>query len=262
MSKLTDLNILVLQDDEKIHFRTPVNVTKEGIFTTTLPNEAYNAIGAYGLNLRVNRLGKPGYFEDKTLDGLRKQIEDVVRDALSKELVEDKIVIKYQIRTRAAYVVDEDGEIIPNGYWCKDHRSFEENRAVWHDGNDNFPGQNFTPSLMVYAIPFWKKHYVYKSGKEYVKYMRYEKKGKSNSSVDWLASQVNVVPDDRTYAPKKIDLLPEVDATEENAAILKKMVMLINTANELFTGLNEPVNLIELAKRSMLPELPEIFQNK
>ena len=44
MPKLKDLNILHIQDGERIQFRTPVNVTKEGLFTTTLPNEAYNAI--------------------------------------------------------------------------------------------------------------------------------------------------------------------------------------------------------------------------
>ena len=33
-----------------------------------------------------SRFGKPGYFEDKTLDGLQKQFDDLVREALSRTL--------------------------------------------------------------------------------------------------------------------------------------------------------------------------------
>lgn len=39
MAKLTDLWICLLLDDQKINFKTPVSVTKEGVFTTTLPYE-------------------------------------------------------------------------------------------------------------------------------------------------------------------------------------------------------------------------------
>ena len=148
MPKLKDLNILHMQDGERIQFLTPVNVTKEGLFTTTLPNEAYNAIGAYGMSLRNNRFGKPGYFEDTTLEGLQKQIDDLVREALSRTLVEDKTVIKYCVKTRAAYVVDDDGEIIPNGYWRKNRTSNEQFESNWRKGNDNHMF-GFTPFLSV-----------------------------------------------------------------------------------------------------------------
>lgn len=247
MPKLKDLNILHMQDGERIQFRTPVNVTKEGLFTTTLPNEAYNAIGAYGMSLRNNRFGKPGYFEDTTLEGLQKQIDDLVREALSRTLVEDKTVIKYCVKTRAAYVVDDDGEIIPNGYWRKNRTPGEQFESNWREGNDNHMF-GFTPSLSVYAKPFRKKRYVYKSGKEYTEYTPYEStKWSRGSSVDWLASQVNVVLDDRfgPFASEKdrkraLQNLPEIDATEENAAFFVKMITFIDKANELFGQLNDP----------------------
>lgn len=250
MPKLKDLNILHIQDGERIQFRTPVNVTKEGLFTTTLPSEAYNAIGAYGMSLRNNRFGNPGYFESTTLEGLQMQIQNLVREALSRTLVEDKTVIKYCVKTRAAYVVDDDGEIIPNGYWRKNHTTGEQLETNWREGNDNLRSalSGFTPSLSVYAKPFQKKRYVYKSGKEHTEYTPYEPaKWSRGSSVDWLASQVNVVPDDLSghFNSKEdwkrvLQNLPEIDATEENAAFFVKMVTFIDKANELFGQLNDP----------------------
>lgn len=256
MPKLKDLNILHIQDNERIQFHTPVNVTKEGLFTTTLPSEAYNAIGAYGMSLRNNRFGKPGYFEDTTLEGLEKQIYDLVREALSRTLLEDKTVIKYQVKTRAAYVVDDDGEIIPNGYWRKNHNPGEQFESNWRKGNDNSTSpSDFTPSLSVYAKPFQKKRYVYKSGKEYTEYTPYEpaKRWSRGSSVDWLASQVNIVPDDRFGHfnsgkdwERVLQDLPEIDATEENATFFVKMVTFIDKANEMFGQLNNPEYVLAL----------------
>lgn len=256
MPKLKDLNILHIQGNERIQFHTPVNVTKEGLFTTTLPSEAYNAIGAYGMSLRNNRFGKPGYFEDKTLDGLQKQIDDLVREALSRTLVEDKTVIKYCVKTRAAYVVDDDGEIIPNGYWRKNRTPGEQFESNWREGNDNPCASlsGFTPSLSVYARPFQKKRYVYKSGKEYTEYTPYEpSKWSRGSSVDWLASQDNIVPNDsfghfdsEKDRKRVLQNLPEIDATEENAAFFVKMVTFIDKANELFGQLNDPQYVLAL----------------
>lgn len=250
MPKLKDLNILHIQDGERIQFRTPVNVTKEGLFTTTLPSEAYNAIGAYGMSLRNNRFGKPGYFESTTLEGLQMQIQDLVREALSRTLVEDKTVIKYCVKTRAAYVVDDDGEIIPNGYWRKNHTPGEQFESNWREGNDNLSSalSGFTPSLSVYAKPFQKKRYVYKSGKEHTEYTPYEPaKWSRGSSVDWLASQVNIVPNDKQFGGKnEIASLPEIDATEENAAFFVKMVTFIDKANEMFGQLNDPEYVLAL----------------
>lgn len=256
MPKLKDLNILHIQGNERIQFHTPVNVTKEGLFTTTLPSEAYNAIGAYGMSLRNNRFGKPGYFEDKTLDGLQKQIDDLVREALSRTLVEDKTVIKYCVKTRAAYVVDDDGEIIPNGYWRKNRTPGEQFESNWREGNDNLSASpsGFTPSLSVYARPFQKKRYVYKSGKEYTEYTPYEpSKWSRGSSVDWLASQVNIVPNDsfghfdsEKERKRVLQNLPEIDATEENAAFFVKMVTFIDKANEMFGQLNDPEYVLAL----------------
>ena len=62
MAKLTDLHIVKLFDDDRIVFDTPVSVTKDGMFTTTLPREAAETLESYGPKLDVNRAGRAGFF--------------------------------------------------------------------------------------------------------------------------------------------------------------------------------------------------------
>lgn len=214
---------------------------KTPIKATIRPIENYNFYG-YG----IPSCCYPEYtpFEEQKYEAT---IHAVWFKALSRTLVEDKTVIKYCVKTRAAYVVDDDGEIIPNGYWRKNRTSNEQFESNWREGNDNHMF-GFTPSLSVYAKPFRKKRYVYKSGKEYTEYTPYEStKWSRGSSVDWLASQVNVVLDDRfgAFASEKdrkraLQNVPEIDATEENAAFFVKMITFIDKANELFGQLNDP----------------------
>ena len=115
MAKVTDIWIHVESNGQKIDFETPVNVTKEGVFTTTLPTNAVEQIQKYGLVLRNNRIGNPGYFEAKTLDELKASIKATCNEALSRELVEEKLVIKYEICTKCNYLVDDNGDFVPNG---------------------------------------------------------------------------------------------------------------------------------------------------
>ena len=94
MGKVTDLTITAFVDDikrERVSFTTPVSVRKDGVFTTTLPKEAVTILESYGVKLDINRLGNPGYFENETLAGLEKELNKVLKDALTRELVEDKV---------------------------------------------------------------------------------------------------------------------------------------------------------------------------
>ena len=250
-SKLTDLNILVLHDDDRIQFKTPVTVTKDGHFNTTIPEEAVKTLEKFDLEMLRNRVGIKGHFSNTTLKGLEEEIYAFVRECVSRELVEDKIVIKYRVITKVAYVLDKDGEIIPNGYWCKDREDFNRNGASWREGTANRPGGmgGFTPTLSVYARPFHKKTYSYKSGRTVTKYenVNPERACSRGNSIDWLASQVNIVPNDTfgvSNAARDVNPLPEVDATEETALLFVNLIKLIDKANELLSGLNDPQNVL------------------
>ena len=265
MAKLTDIWIQVSKDDQRIDFETAVNVTKEGIFTTTLPKDAVEKISEYGLELSRNRLGNPGYFEAKTLEELKKNIREKCLDALSRELVEDKLVIKYEILTECAYCKDTDGELVPDGYWLKE-RDGSGLTDKWVDGNSNRPNSCHTPGIRVWAKVYHKRRYRYQSGKELTVLKPYAaKRGRSDSSLDWINSLVGTCPSKGTSSMgfalsekeynRALQLLPEVDATEKNAQFFVTMHKMIFKMNELFAGFANPEFLTKYLEMNNVKEL-------
>lgn len=261
MPKVTNIWIQVSENGEKIEFETPVNVTKEGVFTTTLPQNAVRAIEEYGVQLRKNRIGNPGYFEAKTLDELKADIRKTCREALSRELVEDHMVIKYEIRTDCYYCKDKDGTIVPNGGWLKEPiRNYIEVPWVKGTGNQNFAGtRTHTPAISVWAGVYHKKKYTYSSGKEKVELERYFPKQKTDNPLDWINSLDGITFSEnsrQTFAMSeretayRLNKLPEVEATEKNAKFFVTMFKLIFKMNELFAGFSQPELLLEYLKKN------------
>lgn len=249
MAKLTDIDIREFLEDGPVGFKTPISVTKEGIFTTTLPKEAVELLDSYGVTLEKNRIGNPGYFEAKTLDELRRKLHDILKDAVSRELIEDKIVIKYEIRTTCNYVRDADGEAVPNGLWVKDHKNFDKDKAKWIEGTHKGTSiDKFPQSFSIWAMPYRKQRYAYKSGREYVIYERFRPKedSRSDSLVDWLAAQVNTSPYSSGISARfNPEHYPEVDATEENAQLFVTLIKFVWKANELFSQFIKPENILQ-----------------
>lgn len=62
MAALTTLNITEKNANNSLSVTVKVNVTKEGVFTTTLSKEDVDKIHSYGIKLPTNRLGNEGYF--------------------------------------------------------------------------------------------------------------------------------------------------------------------------------------------------------
>lgn len=250
MAKLTDLIVNVITDNEKIHIVTPVTVTKEGLFTTTLPEESANLLRDYGLELKPNRAGRKGFFSSDTLEGLRKQIEKVAREALSRELIEDKLVIKYQVITKGSYVLDDDKEIVPNGYWVKNKQSDDNFCDNWREGNANDRYRGNIPTISVFARVFRKKTYTYKSGKLLHTLEPYYAKNGRGGSIDWINSLCNIAPNYAGNRPD-YDRFPEIEATEENAAMFVKLLTFIFQCNELFKDLDKPEYFLEVVAKNI-----------
>lgn len=255
MAKLTDLHIVKLFDDDRIVFDTPVSVTKDGMFTTTLPREAAETLESYGPKLDVNRAGRAGFFSSDTLEGLRREIEKAVNEAISKELVEDKLIIKYSVTTKCSYAIDTDGEIIPNGCWRKDPvERGKEYGTDWREGNANSRSYGNLPTVSVFARVFHKRTYAYRSGRTIQKLEIYRPKIKDGrgSSIDWINSLCNISSSDSIFDHKEdYTHTPEVDATEENAAMFVRLFKLIFQCNELFKNLNIPEFFLEMVAKNM-----------
>ena len=229
------------------------------MFTTTLPKEAAENLESYGPKLEVNRAGRSGFFSADTLEGLRRLIEKAVDEAISKKLVEDKLVIKYSVTTKCSYVLDTDGEIIPNGYWIKDPiERRKDYGANWREGNANQPTFGNLPTVSVFARVFHKKTYAYRSGKtiQKLEFYRPEVENGRGKAIDWINSLCNISSSDNIFFQKEdFTHAPEVDATEENAAMFVRLFKFIFQANELFKNLNNPEFFLEMVAKNMPLEI-------
>jgi hypothetical protein len=107
MAKLTTLNITEKNNNNSLSVTVSVNVTKEGLFTTTLSKEDVDKIHSYGIKLPTNRLGNEGYFNSIALSDLESQIREVMKRCLSYKIVEEVPVIKYQLETVCAFSYDK-----------------------------------------------------------------------------------------------------------------------------------------------------------
>lgn len=103
MAALTTLNITEKNANNSLSVTVKVNVTKEGVFTTTLSKEDVDKIHSYGIKLPTNRLGNEGYFNSIALSDLESQIREVLKRCLSYKIVEEVPVIKYQLETNCMF---------------------------------------------------------------------------------------------------------------------------------------------------------------
>lgn len=115
MAALTTLNITEKNANNSLSVTVKVNVTKEGVFTTTLSKEDVDKIHSYGIKLPTNRLGNEGYFNSIALSDLESQIREVLKRCLSYKIVEEVPVIKYQLETNCMF-----------SYEYRDHQDFME----------------------------------------------------------------------------------------------------------------------------------------
>lgn len=100
MAVLTTLNITEKNANNSLSVTVKVNVTKEGVLTTTLSKEDVDKIHSYGIKLPTNRLGNEGYFNSTSFSDLVSQIREVLKRCLSYKIVEEVPVIKYQLEKR------------------------------------------------------------------------------------------------------------------------------------------------------------------
>lgn len=68
MAALTTLNITEKNANNSLSVTVKVNVTKEGVFTTTLSKEDVDKIHSYGIKLPTNRLGNMEFLRNVAAD--------------------------------------------------------------------------------------------------------------------------------------------------------------------------------------------------
>lgn len=231
---------------KELYFKYDINVNKDGSFSTTLPKEIVEFFLAAGIKTGVNMLSNRGYFTDKTFDGLKEQIKNVGLEYLSKEMQEEKIVIRYVIQTMASYSKNYLGEIAPNATeeWTKMENVGEGYNLTsrWYNGNVPVNATHTSPfGFLIYAQPFVKRTYKYRSGKLYIEYTRMcyggeiaEQKLKRGYYLRWLDGIPCIAP------PKNNDAIEELDYDETTAEFFVGMIVSICTLNERIKDFLKP----------------------
>lgn len=247
MPKLSTEKIFIGKGtEEETLFSYDINVSVEGLFYTNLPKNVVELFTKAGLDLDRSRRGKLGYISAKLKDELIKEIKKLCEEYMSKELISEKTVIRYEIRTQCHYCLDSDKNIVPNGGYAGD-KAFQE--YGWRVGTagDTPSWQSGTPyGFLIYAEPLHKKVYRYKSGKEKTEYekvdshFKYPKPGSKGYYLHWLNSLVHLHYEEERN-------VQEVEYTEKTAKLFVELIVGICALNEKIKDILNPESILKIA---------------
>lgn len=246
MPRLKDVTIAGKQGNDVVSFRTTINVTSDGSFTTTIPSDFAQKFEDAGFSLDVNRSKNKGFFQSNSLEGLEKQLHRIMDEYCSKTLIKEEIVIQYVIHTICHYCLSEGdkGEPVPNGSWVK------EGTYKWLDGEGVTPFSSSSEpyGFEVYANPSIKRTYRYGSGKEHVTYdfIRGQVKnpGDDDYYLNWLAGVVKI------YKPRHATV-QEVPYTEDTARFFVELISSVMKLNERIKNFTNPEAIINIASKHL-----------
>lgn len=236
--------------DNRLIFDLKVNISQDGMFTAYLPDNVIELFKESSIELKQNprRRSKEGFYDADTLNGITEQIRTDISEYFSRELIESKIVIKYNIRTTCAYSINAKEEIVPNcGSW--DWGEDDEN-LDWRTGSVDQDCAHSKPyGILVYARPFERKAYRYKSGLEKIEYAGYYTNGHSFEDGKYLyhlASFCSMsVPGDK-FGYNHTEKLDELDYTEDTAQFFVELLTSICRLNENIKDLLDPKSILKV----------------
>ena len=200
-----------------------VNITTDGMFTTTLSKEDAALFDSYGIKLDKNRVGRSGYFVSDTLAGLCIKIREVMKQCLEYKVISETPVLKYYIKTYCYYCLNnQTGDIAPNGK----KQYVGDGDYNWKEGTSNEPfHQDRDYGFKIYVKPYMKRIVEYGNGTKKTFY-DYKTEWEKDSYMEWL----NELSGMRILYSS--DHLQEVEGTEENARFFVNIIKQICRINE------------------------------
>lgn len=225
---------------KELDFKVDVYIDQDGFFTATLPVEITDLFKERGIKLTSNgrRNGRLGFYSSATYFKLISDIEFSCKEYVSRELVRESIVIRYVIETTCTYLIDDEKQIVPNGHWVKGYGDEGKN---WREGTESQHAASPHPfGVRIYAKPFYKKEYRYKSGTEKTEYKNlYEDDClESQPHLKWIAGVCSV------REPK--GEVREIEYTEKTAYFFETFYKTLCSLNEKLKDFVDPESLMEL----------------
>lgn len=251
MAKIGTESVYVREDNfsrengQFISFKYSIDVSTKGVFSTMLPADVIEKFKQSNIELHKNRVDKEGYLCANTFDELKKRVESLCQEYLSRELISETIILKYGIKTQASYCVSTEGEIVPNAQsqWIKGERT---PATDWRNGTVTQHASSPLPfGIMVYVKPYFKQVYKYASGqlKEELSPVYDSFPDKENQpNLHWLTAICSMSPKDLS--------IQEIPYTEEVAAVFVNMVKAICSVNERVKDFTSPEHILYLAQNN------------
>lgn len=154
---------------DKLIFNTDILINKKGEFYILLPSEAEEFFERS--NVEIDGRSRTGRRKSKitssTYDGLKSRVKELAMLAFSREEVSKELIIRYNIQTTASYLLDENNEVVPNGYFVK---GFGSEGKQWRNGTVGDTGGREPFGFLFYVQVFYKVDYLYASGVSKVEY--------------------------------------------------------------------------------------------
>lgn len=167
--------------------------------------------------------------QSDTKDGLIKKVSDLAREYISRELISEKIVIRYSIQTQMSYQLSADGTVFPNGVFG--------NGTGWRKGTRGTNASDKAPyGLNVFVAAFMRKDWRHKSG--VIKTTIEQYWGSDNivqtkedaPNLHWIANLTTISNKDSHYS-KPMEVC-EIDYTEQSAKFFVDLISALCLLNE------------------------------
>ena len=253
MARVGKEKVRVGERDEYMEVEFVVFVNADGEFTTTLNESDVDMIKRLNVDLRSNsrRGSRDGYFHDMTKNGLINQISNILKQCMSRTLVDEKIIIKYSLCTVASFGFTLDGGIVPNMGWSLDGPLNQE--LYWQKGTyETHASRTAAIGVQMYVKPYFKRTYKYLNGKEKIEYSQLTAFG--GSSVENENYYLKYLEAICSTSKPEHGTLCEMDYTEDRAKffveLFKSLCKLAHTIAQ-FEKPDELTKLIETGKYLM-----------
>jgi hypothetical protein len=224
----------------KFRFNVDININSKGLFYAYMPYDILQRM-LHGNVTFDNPLakGREGCFSSSTIDGLVGKIKEACKEASSRKMTSESIVIKYAIRTACSYCISKSGEVVPNGgmEWT------ETDRYEWKNGTVSQHATKTNPfGFEMYAKPFYKREYLYCNGRTSIEYAPvYDNISKSDQFyLAWLVGVCSVDVPDETK-------IQEIEYTEDIARFFVETYKSLCVLNERIKGFLDPAGIRQIA---------------
>lgn len=251
MAKIKTMRVAAVnsQTGERVDYDVPIKVSAcDGMFTAELPDDFKKALENVTTEIPTKR---DGY---KTLEELETRLKALAHILVETKILEDEVVIKYRLNTKAEYTKDAAGNFFPTNWLAGIENATCLNEC--HGTEELTSSHCDYYGLQVYCGVFRKRTYQFTSAKQTTKYEPVEYGAfPEGSNLEWLRHIKCNSLGNSWYRKSDYDELPELPATEQNALFFRNLYCAIFKLNEMIKPLTDSDVLLNAISSGNIPML-------